>query len=183
MSKYIFFDIETTGFSREWDNIIEIAAVLYDTEAKKELDIFNEYIKPSKSIPMKVTEITGIDNYTVRNARDERSVVTDFLEWVFLSGAIAIVGHNIKTFDLGFISTKAEKYRLPMFDLQIIDTLQIARSNKYPIPNNQQTTLAAYFGVEYVAHRAIEDVRANIKIYFKMTTQPEIAAKRAAAGF
>jgi DNA polymerase III epsilon subunit-like protein len=66
---------------------------------------------------------------------------------------------------------------------EIIDTLQIARKLKLPVPNNQQPTLAAYYGVNYRAHSAIEDVRALIQIYFKMTTQPEIKAKREAAGF
>jgi len=35
MSRIIFYDLETTGFSRTWDFIIEVAAVLYDTEEKK----------------------------------------------------------------------------------------------------------------------------------------------------
>lgn len=179
----IFVDIETTGFSREWDNIIEIAAVLYDTEERKEVDVFNEYIKPYKSIPAKITEITGIDDYTVRNARNEISVLRDYLEWVFLSGATVIIGHNYITFDGGFISTKAEKYRLPMYALKVIDTLQVARKLKLPVPNNQQVTLAAFYGVTYKAHRAIEDVRALIQIFFKMIEQPEIKAKREAAGF
>lgn len=183
MSKLLFVDIETTGFSREWDNIIELAAVLYDTEEQKEIDMFHEYIKPYKSIPAKITEITGIDDYTVRDARDEKSVIRDYLEWVFLINPDKVIGHNYKTFDGGFISTKAEKYHLPMYDTPIIDTLQIARSLKLPIPNNKQPTLATYFGVIYRAHSAIEDVRALIQIYFKMTVQPEIKAARAAAGF
>lgn len=179
----IFADLETTGFSREWDSIIEVAAVLYDTEENKEIEVFHEYIKPNKSIPAKITQITGIDDYTVRNARNEMSVIGDFIEWVSLSGATTIIGHNYKTFDGGFISAKAQKYHLPMFDLTIIDTLQIARSLKLPVPNNQQPTLAAFYGVVYKAHSAIEDVRALIQIYFKMTKQPEIKAKREAAGF
>lgn len=183
MSKLLFVDIETTGFSREWDTIIEIAAILYDSEEKKELDIFHEYIKPNKSIPAKITEITGIDDYTVRNARDEMHVMRDFIEWVFLHNPDWVIGHNYKTFDGGFIRTKAEKYRFPMYETPIKDTLQIARSLKLPVPNNQQPTLAAYYGIVYKAHSAIEDVRALIPIFFNMTKQPEIKAKREAAGF
>jgi len=32
LSKLLFADLETTGFSREWDAIIEIAAILVDDE-------------------------------------------------------------------------------------------------------------------------------------------------------
>jgi DNA polymerase III alpha subunit (gram-positive type) len=179
----LFVDIETTGFSREWDTIIQLAAVLYDTEEKKELAVFNEYIKPIKSIPAKITEITGIDDYTVRNARNEKSVIGDFLEWVFFLGAEAVGGHNYDAFDGGFISTKAEKYGFKMYALKTFDTLKIARALKLPVLNNKQPTLAEYYGIAYKAHSALDDVRANIQIYIKMVKQPETATKRAAAGF
>lgn len=80
MSKYLFMDIETTGFSREWDYIIEVAAILYDTEEKKILSEFHEYIKPGKRIPAKITEITGITDFMVSNARSEIDVLTDYIE-------------------------------------------------------------------------------------------------------
>lgn len=187
MAKYIIEDLETTGFSREWDSIIEIAGVLWDSEEDKVLDEFHELIKPSKSIPAKITEITGIDNFMVRNCRSEQEVMRDYIEWVFLSNPDAIIGHNIKTFDHGFVSTKAEKYRLKMFDIPMIDTLQIARQltkeGKLPVLNHKQVTLAAYYGIVYEAHRAGEDIRALIQIYKKMTTLPEIKAKRNSLGF
>jgi DNA polymerase III epsilon subunit-like protein len=39
--------------------------------------------------------------------------------------------------------------------------------------NNKQPTLAAYYGIQYEAHSAIEDVKALIKIYNKMTNTEE----------
>ena len=32
--KQCYLDIETTGFSREWDDIIQVAGIIYDTETK-----------------------------------------------------------------------------------------------------------------------------------------------------
>jgi DNA polymerase III epsilon subunit-like protein len=49
--RLLFVDIETTGFDRRWDSIIEVAAVLYNTDLKKEIITFHEYIKPYKKIP------------------------------------------------------------------------------------------------------------------------------------
>src|SRR6056297_2314193 len=83
--KTMFFDLETTGFSRQWNEIIEVAAVLYDEETGEEVGEFHEYIKPKKSIPAKITEITGITNSTVYNARCEKDVLMDFFEWIAIN--------------------------------------------------------------------------------------------------
>ena len=75
--KLIFADVETTGFSREWDSIIEIAAITVDKDFN-EIDRFHEYIYPGKSIPAKITEITGITNEMLTGKRNEKDVMTDF---------------------------------------------------------------------------------------------------------
>lgn len=75
-----FIDIETTGFSREWCFIIEMAAVIYNEETQKSEDEFQEYIRPKGTIPAKITDLTGITNAMVQNARSEREVLMDFLE-------------------------------------------------------------------------------------------------------
>lgn len=80
MAKILFVDLETTGFSREWDYIIEIAAVLYDEETRKELKVFHEYIRPGKRIPQNIVEITRITNEQVANCRPEKVVIGDFFE-------------------------------------------------------------------------------------------------------
>ena len=55
--------------------------------------------------------------------------------------------------------------------MEIIDTLTLARqltkAGKLPVDNHRQTTLAAYYGIEYQAHSAIEDVKALIQVYEK----------------
>ena len=187
MSKYLFMDLETTGFSREWDYIIEVAAVLYDTEEEKIIGKFHEYIKPGKKIPTKITEITGIDDFKVRDARSELDVLTDFIEWVFSCGADKIVGHNIKTFDNNFMLRRAEKYGIPMYDIELIDTLKIARDltkkGTLNVPNHKQPTLAAFYNIEYQAHSAIEDVMALIQIYKKLTSDQQVKEQRKVLGF
>lgn len=80
MSRMAFIDIETTGFSREWCFIIEMAAVIYNEETQKSEDEFQEYIRPKGTIPAKITDLTGITNAMVQNARSEREVLMDFLE-------------------------------------------------------------------------------------------------------
>ena len=187
MNKIMFIDIETTGFSRDWDYIIEIAAIIYNSEEKKELSRFHEYIKPDKSIPQKITEITGITNEQVKDCRSEFDVLTDFIEWVTIQNPNIQIGHNIKAFDNSFITQRCEKYKIPMYNIQMIDTLKIARQlskeGKIKVANHKQTTIAKFYNIDYIAHSAIEDVLANMKIYNKMTAETGVKTKRKKLGF
>lgn len=191
MAKLMFVDLETTGFSRQWDSIIEIAAILYDEEEDRIIDEFSEYIKPSKSIPSKITEITGIDDWKVRDALDEKTVLGKFLEWVYINKPSKVVGHNYISFDKTFLIEKFIKYGYKMFDIEEIDTLKVARAKKVPVtiltstglPSYTQESLAKFYGIEYQAHRAIEDVRALVKIYKKMTEIDSVKTTRDKLGF
>lgn len=184
MSKQIFLDLETTGFSRQWDYIIEIAAII--VENNEIIDHFHEYIKPGKKIPLEVVNLTGITNEQVSGCRSEKEVLMDFSEWVAIVNPDEIIGHNCKSFDLGFIREKSMKYGYSWKEPVVTDTLQIARElnkcGKIKTENNKQPTLAAYFGIDYEAHSAIEDVRALISIYNKML-QLKQPPTRASLGF
>jgi DNA polymerase III epsilon subunit family exonuclease len=178
MSKILFLDIETTGFSRDWDEIIEVAAILVDGNTGKDIDSFHEYIKPHRNITPKITELTRITNAKVANCRSESSVLMDFSEWLTLSKPDIVVGHNCKAFDLNFIQARCNKLSISWnAPTNIVDTLTLARQmNKAGListENNKQPTLAAYYGIRYEAHSAIEDVKALIKIYNKMTNTEE----------
>lgn len=60
MEHYVVFDFETTGFSPQKNEIIQIGAVKYD-QAHQEIARFNQLIKPTRSyLPTKISELTGI---------------------------------------------------------------------------------------------------------------------------
>ena len=180
MKKILVLDLETTGFSRDWDYIIEIAGVMYDADTDAVLDEFHEYIKPAKKIPVKVVELTGITDQKVKNCRSEREVMADFAEWIAIERPDIILGHNCKAFDLSFIRKKCERYHIGWYETEIIDTLTIARDlakkGRILVLNCKQETLAEYFGIKYNAHSALNDVRALIQIYacLQKITQPTI---------
>lgn len=98
------------------------------------------------------------------------------------------MGHNCKTFDLRFIRERCAKYGLwwDTSDMEIVDTLALARqykkSGKLNVPNLQQPTIAEYFGIEYEAHTAIEDIHALEKIY-KMFVKLGQPVTRESLGF
>ena len=175
----LFFDFETTGFSERWNEVIEVAGILYDMENAEILDTFHEYIKPQAKIPREVVELTGITNEAVENCRSEKEVLDDFVVFIMGNQVDALCGHNCKAFDLRFLRAKSEKYGLPYEEMMeykdVIDTLSLARrykrEGKIPkdIPSLCQTQLAELYGVDYQAHSALEDVKALIEIYKKMT--------------
>jgi DNA polymerase III alpha subunit (gram-positive type) len=172
--RQLFLDIETTGFSREWNEIIELAAILYDDQRKEMIDSFHMYAKPSKGIPGNITELTGITNEQVENCKPEWSMLLDFCNWYDDHQADIIIGHNCKAFDLQFIKAKCDKYKLSWGGekAEVVDTLTLARNlkkkNLIAVENCKQPTLGAYFGINYEAHSALSDVRALISIYGKM---------------
>lgn len=176
----LFYDLETTGFDRKWCSIIEVAAILYNIDEHKILDTFHEYIRPIKPIPAQITELTGITNEMVANCRTEPEVIKSFFAFAMGTNWDAICGHNCKAFDNQFMKTKGEVYNLPWEEMiagkQIIDTYQLAKQYKKDgkivgTSNLRQPTLAEYYGIDYEAHSAIEDVSALIKIYEAMTSE------------
>jgi hypothetical protein len=66
---YVVFDLETTGRSRERDEIIELAAVILDCSGVEIEDaFFSEFVKPTKPMPPFITEITSITKNDVSTA-------------------------------------------------------------------------------------------------------------------
>lgn len=185
MGRTLFLDIETTGFSRQWDYILEVAAEVVD-ENGSPIDSFHEYIRPGKRIPAAVVELTGITDSEVRNCRPESEVILDFCEWVFEQHCTTVVAHNGKNFDLPFIAAKCEKYGYAWPQMELVDTLTIARKmvkdKVLPISNCKQPTIAEYFEIGYDAHSALEDVRALEQIYNKLCKMQK-PATRASLGF
>lgn len=186
--KLLFLDIETTGFKKTFHQILEIAAILYDTDKDEPIDKFHEYIQPKELIENAF--VHGITNDMVAHCRFESEVLRDFVEFVFLSKPDYLVGHNIDNFDEPFISARMEIYRLPWPTVDTIDTLLIARKEKLPTafttetgkPSYKQESIAAAFGIEYKAHSAIEDVKALIQIYTRIEDELK-KQKRKEAGF
>lgn len=172
--KQLFIDIETTGFSREWNEIIELAAIVYDSDSKETLDSFHMYARPIKGIPSNITQLTGITNEQVSNCKPEWDMLLEFCDWLDNYNIEQVIGHNCKAFDLPFIINKCNKYKLKcnINNATIIDTLSYARQLKkkglLTVENLKQSTLGTYFNIQYEAHSALSDVRALVLIYNKM---------------
>jgi DNA polymerase-3 subunit alpha (Gram-positive type) len=119
---FISLDLETTGLNISKDEIIEISAIHF-----RDGEIFDEFttlVKPSVSIPKKVTEITGITDSLVSDSPLIESIFDKFLN--FIDGHI-IVAHNID-FDIGFIKKYASENEKTVNVKALCDTLLLSRS-------------------------------------------------------
>ena len=160
-AEYVVFDIETTGLSAGEDKITEIGAV--KVKNGKICDKFAQLINPERSIPYRITELTGISDQMVEGEPSISEVLPKFMEFC---GDLPIVAHNAK-FDTGFIRVNCAAVGLP-FDNEILDTLQISREL---FPNESRHNLDAVtkrMGVSLENHhRAVDDATATAEVFIK----------------
>ena len=87
----VVFDIETTGFSAEFDCIIEIGAVKISNG--QIVDRFNRFVNPKIPIPFRIEELTKINDAMVLNEPPIEVVIPEFL--AFCENAV-VVAHNAR---------------------------------------------------------------------------------------
>ena len=161
---FVIFDIETTGFSVNYCEIIEIGAV--KVQNGMVIDSFSEFVKPTQKITSFITGLTGISNDMVENADNIEGVIQRFK--TFMEGSI-LVAHNA-AFDTGFIYDTMNKHGIFEKELPCIDTLQLAYAlygdqfKKFSLGN-----LAKSLKVEVEQlHRAIHDARTLNNVFMRM---------------
>lgn len=163
IDNYVLVDIETTGLSPIYDDIIEIGAI--KVENNKVVGEYNQLIKTDRSLPPMITELTGITDEMLATGKMPETVLEEFIGFV---GDNVIIGHNIN-FDLGFLCNKCKKYLNYNLNNDYIDTLYLARKlvpNSY---NHKLGTLAKLFNISYEgAHRGLKDVEITYEVYNKL---------------
>lgn len=161
VSDYVIFDLETTGFSSEYDQITEISGV--KVLGGQIVDEFSSLVNPGRPIPWQVTNVTGITDDMVWDKPGIDVVLEKFLDFV---GNLTLVGHNINTFDMKFIYRDCLKYWGQIPDNDYIDTLRMAKILLPDLKHRKLVDLAEYYGISSVgAHRALNDCRMNQAVF------------------
>lgn len=159
LKSYIAFDLETTGLNPELNEIIEIGAL--KVRDGKVQERFMEFVRPTENISPVVSELTGITNEMVADARSSRNVIPDFLDFC---GDDILIGHNV-IFDYSFVKIGAMAEGLD-FERAGIDTLKIARKVHKDMESKSLGCLCDYYHIEnHAAHRAYHDALATAKLY------------------
>lgn len=155
LGTFVVVDTETTGLSAGRDEIIEVAAILFDSWTP--ITKFETLLKPKKEIPRDITKLTGISNEMVSDSPAFYEILDSLYDFI---GNYNIVGHNLK-FDMGFLY----KNGLDTFSQKrkYFDTLDIARKTLKDMPNYKLETLSNYYNIRdnSTAHRALSDCLAT----------------------
>ena len=149
--EFVAFDLETTGLSSKNDRIIEIGAVLM--RGNEEVDRFQTFVDPQRSLDKKIVELTGITQAMLVGAPKIEEVLPKFLEFV---GNRVLVAHNAD-FDTGFIRAACKELGLP-YTFTSMDTLVLAQ-NLLPQLNKHKLDIVAnaLSLPEFNHHRAADD--------------------------
>ncbi len=162
-TRFVVFDIETTGLSPLTDRMTELAAVVVENGQVQ--DTFSTFVNPQRPIPPKITQLTGITNDMVADAPLEDVAVQDFL--AFAKDSV-LVAHNGHGFDMRFIRAAAERAKVP-FLMASIDTLPLGQVLYTGLKNYKLNTLAAHLGVPaFNHHRALDDTKATAVMFLRM---------------
>jgi DNA polymerase III epsilon subunit-like protein len=182
--KFIFFDIETTGLMDKrfpksdprhfpTGSISEVAFVFFDGTNSKEITWHHQNKGEFATLESALTEVTRLMQTTYQDA--------------------ALVGHNVREFDIPTLAPKFRALGLDLGLVSVIDTLndvdrkalkQELSTNKHSLSNiysqieKSRLIKLAALGDEaaaqalnsrnyanFEAHVALEDVKANIKVF------------------
>lgn len=106
--QFVVFDLETTGLDPQKHEIIEFGAIRVNRDSINH-DTFQSLVKPSRKVPKKITELTGI-NQAMLDAEGEpiESALREFLSFV---GDLHLVSFNAD-FDMAFLQNTAAKHSI-----------------------------------------------------------------------
>lgn len=167
---FVAFDIETSGTfgAAKGDTpseITEIGAV--KVEHGKVVSRFSSLCNPGRKITPIATKVTHITDAMVLSEPPVETVIRIFAEFV---GDSILVGHNIKSSDLHYITTAANRAGVA-FENKFFDTYLYAKTLKEQQgwENVKLEYLSKVFGItQNEAHRAWCDAEANVGVYFKL---------------
>ena len=165
INTFIALDIEATGISPNKSRIIEIGAIKVVDGV--EVDTFSSLINPCIPISEEITKLTGITEEMVRKAPYTKDVLKEFLDFI---EDYPWLGHSINS-DYGYI--KAALYQNDMLDRGFVkygyDTLAMAKKLLPNLSSKSLKNLCKYYNIiNENEHRALSDVNATIKLFYKL---------------
>lgn len=160
----LVFDVETTGFSPSYDELLQISIV----DGKTGRPLLDTYVKPvNKKYWPQAEAVNHITPQMVKHA-PTADMIADTVRNYF-DKADAVVGHNV-AFDARFVS-RIFRYVIP--EEKLFDTMKIYRADA---PKEESYSLdsavrfycpEAYAEYASGAHNSLADTMATAKVFMK----------------
>lgn len=160
---YTVIDIETTGLSPFYDEIIEISALKCRND--KLTGSFSTLVKPKRPISRYIKELTGISDEMVADAPSICDALNGFYNFV---GDDMLIGHNVN-FDVNFLYDNLLKHNSILLTNSFVDNMRLSRIALPNLVNHKQITVAQYFQIAVEgSHRALRDCEICQACYVKL---------------
>lgn len=119
----VIFDLETTGWSPNYCDIIQIAAIRMRSGEVLADETFETFVKPRRGIPEAISSLTGISLQDVCQAPEPEPALAAFSRF---TGDDILVAHNGQRFDLNFIRVNCERCQIPTREVRFLDSLTLS---------------------------------------------------------
>lgn len=153
---FIAIDFETANNYR--NSACQIGLVRF--EDGREVDSYSSLIKPAKMYfdPRFTMEIHGISYADVQDKPRFPEIWNEHVMPFINKKTVPLVAHNA-SFDMNVIRGCCSYYGMDVPDLKYFDSLLLSKKAWPDLENHRLTSLGSYFGIEYLAHDALEDSR------------------------
>lgn len=163
---FVVVDTETTGTRAGDDRIIEVGAV--KVKGGKIVDRFGALINPGRSVPWRITQITGITTAMVYDQPTAEVVIPQLLDFI---GDGVFVAHNVP-FDERFVNGELARLGRPPLDAPTLCTLRLARRLLPGLKSKGLAHVADFFGITIKGrHRAAGDAEATAEVLIRFLSR------------
>ncbi|XP_066557865.1 DNA polymerase III subunit epsilon [Amia ocellicauda] len=168
---FVFFDLETTGLDVSVCDIIQLSAISGERT-------LNVYMLPRCNMTEEASRITG---FTVEDSTlllhgqpvetmTHKEALTYFMTFLRNLHQPLLVAHNGKRFDCPVLARTLDEFSLRDDFKQVmcgfLDTFLLSKALFTDLRKFSQEYLVKYFlGKSYMAHNALEDVKALQELY------------------
>jgi DNA polymerase III epsilon subunit family exonuclease len=172
--QFIVFDLETTGLHPYQCEIIEIGAIRVNRDSDRH-DMFQALLQPSKPIPPRITEITGITNEMVQaEGLPPQQALAEFKAFV---GKLPMVAYNAN-FDRAFLRAAGEQHGVKITN-RISCAMKEAQRAWPGLTSYKLADLAKRGNLDTTGtHRALKDCQLAMMIFIAAAREPRRTANR-----
>lgn len=165
---FVVTDTETTGTHAAQHRVIEVAAV--KVQGGKIVDRFSSLINPGRSVPRRITALTGISTAMVFDAPPAAEVLPQYLDFL---GEGVFVAHNAP-FDQRFLDAELARLGQPPLANPVLCTLRLARRLLRGLRSKSLGSVAEFYGLKNPArHRAAGDAEVTAEILLRFLSRLE----------
>ena len=162
---FAVLDLETSGGSpRLGAGITEIGVV--KVKGGEILGTFQSFVDPGHSLPVFITQLTGISDEMLISAPFIDEILPTLFEFLGSADETVVVAHN-SPFDLSFLKAASKTHEIRWPDYLTVDTARLARAvlDRDEVINCKLSTLAEFFGATTSPnHRALDDAMATVDV-------------------